>query len=275
MCDDASWRLCRLGDGDPALRALRGAMEVTCPQWLGVGRDQRQGGDYSRLDLARAWRLEHHGQWRRYAVARDLVAQDLRSRRLAAPPLRVRGALARAAAALPGEPAAALNETRLLHGTAPQLVLSILANGLNERFSTVAAFGHGTYLTECAGKADQYATCDAAYGAVPELHRRLYGPEGRADAHPGQVYYLLLCRAVLGVPIRTQDGHTRADPPAGYPVFAHGARRELADVPDVEPPLPHHSLLADIGPVAARYREFVVFHSERVYPEYLIAYHRR
>jgi hypothetical protein len=36
----------------------------------------------------------------------------------------------------------------------------------------------------------------------------------------------------------------------------------------------HHSLIAELGPAIVRYREFVLFHSEYVRIEYLIAYHR-
>ncbi len=48
-------------------------------------------------------------------------------------------------AAVPGakELRADLNEVYLLHGTTPDIVLSILAGGLNERYSSVAAFGDG------------------------------------------------------------------------------------------------------------------------------------
>ena len=42
----------------------------------------------------------------------------------------------------------------------------------------------------------------------------------------------------------------------------------------VSPPVHHHSLLADVMDVGARYREFIVFHSEYIYPEYLVAYQR-
>ena len=42
----------------------------------------------------------------------------------------------------------------------------------------------------------------------------------------------------------------------------------------VSPPVHHHSLLADVMDVGARYREFNVFHSEYIYPEYLVAYQR-
>ena len=47
--------------------------------------------------------------------------------------------------------------------------------------------------------------------------------------------------------------------------------RELAGVTGVSPPIFHHSLIATAFP---RYREIVIFHSEYVLAEYLIAYQR-
>ena len=54
---------------------------------------------------------------------------------------------------------------------------------------------------------------------------------------------------------------------AVFPITA----RELATVPGVTPPIHFHSLLGTAYP---RYREWITFHCERVYPEYLIAYQR-
>jgi hypothetical protein len=51
--------------------------------------------------------------------------------------------------------------------------------------------------------------------------------------------------------------------------------RELDTVAGVSPPVHHHSLLApDPTPPSVRYREFIVFHSDYIYPEYLLAYQR-
>ena len=73
---------------------------------------------------------------------------------------------------------AEINEKLLLHGTKPETVLPILANGLNERFCG-GLFGHGTYLAEEVEKIDQYVHIDtdfdAGSGPRAELHARLYG----------------------------------------------------------------------------------------------------
>ena len=44
----------------------------------------------------------------------------------------------------------------------------------------------------------------------------------------------------------------------------------------VSPPVYYHSLLADVMPPngTKHFRELVVFHSELIYPEYVLAYQR-
>ena len=59
----------------------------------------------------------------------------------------------------------------------------------------------------------------------------------------------------------------------GQPVFPI-AFRELAAIPNMTPPMWYHSLVAELGRSLQRYREFVIFHNERVLPQYLIAYQR-
>ena len=59
----------------------------------------------------------------------------------------------------------------------------------------------------------------------------------------------------------------------GGSVFASG-QRELAAVPGVPVGVLYHSLLAETGVTIQRYREFIVFHGEYLYPEYVIAFQR-
>ena len=49
---------------------------------------------------------------------------------------------------------------------------------------------------------------------------------------------------------------------------------ELNNVPGIEPEMYFHSLLVQLWLRLQRYREYVTFHSEYTYPEYLIAYQR-
>ena len=164
-------------------------------------------------------------------------------------------------------------EQWLLHGTKKDNLLDILSNGTNERYSG-GLFGNGTYLAEDAGKTDQYVGVDSKYDRSLPLHKRLYA-EVR---HPDSVFYVLVCRVALGHYVRTQ-GAARENPKsmdgAPHAVFAAPTNtRELAAVPSTQPPVHYHALVAECGKAIARFREFVVFHSEYVYPEYVVAYQR-
>jgi hypothetical protein len=176
---------------------------------------------------------------------------------------------------LPGQLCADVYEAVLMHAPPnPAVLLSILSTGLNERFSGTnagTAYGDGIYFAEDAGKNDQYAGVDEQYEATSELHKRLYRNGVR---HPGKVYYLLVCRVAVGHHVRThQSGRNARSVDDGSAVFPISFR-ELAAVPDVTPPVHYHTLLADVLGTGARYREVIVFHSERIYPEYVLAYQR-
>jgi hypothetical protein len=103
------------------------------------------------------------------------------------------------------------------------------------------------------------------------LHKRLYSP---SVPHPGKVFYILVCRVALGFHVRTRKKDrpfTSAE--TGQPVYPVN-ERELGPVPGIpKPDIPHHSLLADVLHIM-RYRELLVFHSDYIYPEYLLAYQR-
>jgi hypothetical protein len=216
---------------------------------------------------------------------------------LAAATSRLEGASSRLVA---GRLVEGVNETYLMHGTRPETVLAgaaarsalargapcraharaaaaVVRSGLNERFSG-GHFGAGSYLAEVADKINQYVVkeskCNAA--AVAELHGRLYADGGARPA--GNVYYGFVVRATLGHFVRTKDGATSLDGAGGrqgHPIFAKGtSRRELAPIPDSPPGTMYHSMLVEIGGKVKRHREFVVFHSDRIYPEYLLAFNR-
>jgi outer membrane protein assembly factor BamB len=72
-----------------------------------------------------------------------------------------------------------VNEQLLLHGTSPDVLFSLLSNGLNERFSGTNAgtkFGDGIYFAEDVGKSDQYVS--------PGGDGWLYSFDARGDAEP-------------------------------------------------------------------------------------------
>jgi hypothetical protein len=136
------------------------------------GRDQLIPGKYFRLTLRCAWRIENPDLWRTYCAAKKRV-MGLKAQGVAFP--RLRCALDDASKGI-GPVDTSVNETRLVHGTKPEVLESLLRNGVNERFSGTrcalasmplayllflfiawtcflqcsagAAFGHGCYFAE-------------------------------------------------------------------------------------------------------------------------------
>jgi len=234
---------------------------------------------HDRLKMVCAWRLENPVLWEDYLSGIGRVKRDVQIIRNAG--VKAAGgdrpATAPIAASMPGKLNADVNEAILMHGTNAGVLINIILHGMNERFagsSAGTAYGEGSYLAEDAGKNDQYTAVDASYDKSSELHKRLYS---RRHRHPGNVFYIVVCRVVLGHHVRTtQSGKTAKSADTQKHVFARdgGNYRELATVPGVPVPVHHHSLLVDAISVGGRYREFIVFHSELIYPEYVIAYQR-
>ena len=83
-----------------------------------------------------------------------------------------------------------------------------------------------------------------------------------------------MVRAALGYPVRTQQTGPKATSMDNREKIFPVSFRELSPVPDVTPEIYHHSLIAEPGKAIARYREFVLFRSEYVNIDYVIAYHR-
>lgn len=262
-----------------ALKSLQQLL-ATDGNELGQGRDVVQRGTYNRLELVHAWRLENTKLWHRYQVELDQIVEDFSSQRLQHWPLHIRKHDRwRSCGALPGEKLRDdVNEVRLFHGTKPEVLFSLLHNGLNSRFCNQGGmFGAGNYLAEDAGKCDQYCTCDDRYGVehLKDLHARLYRSGTSGVTHPGKVFYIFVCRTIFGCYVRADSGHPHATSldKSSLKVFATSERKELSQIPNT--PIHHHALLVELGSEISRYREFLQFHDERIYPEYLIAYHRK
>ena len=261
-------------------RALEAFLKTDAAQ-LARGADTRRYPRYDHLKLACAWRLQHGGLWDRYLGGQQQITTDLKTLRDQGKSRGVPEGLPvtthRLAMALLGAEGhgaqlnASVNETMLMHASHKAVLLNILSQGANERFSGTGAgtaYGDGIYLAEDATKNDQYPQVDVAYDSGSDLHQRLYS---HGVQHPGKVFYLIVLRVALGHPARTNQVKERAvDLGTGQRVFPI-CYRELATVPGVSPPVSFHSLL---GLAFPRFREFIVFHGEYVYPEYILAYQR-
>lgn len=276
-------------DDATVLAALRGSLTVDHPEFLGWGRDQNwTDRPYNRLSLARAWRVEHTDLWAKYRAELLKVKGDLRARGLSAPRVPLKRTLVSGTEKLPGALDPDVNESYLLHGTTQEILPQILHEGFNEKFASRDYFGFGSYLAEDPGKSDQYCGApDRQLCPESPLHRLLYGAAG----HPGEVFYVLLCRVCLGFAAHTRDGEALlgSDGSAAGHVWAaargpKARKRELAEIPGVDPPLRFHSQVVETSPpelkgagkkCTQRYREFTLTRSDRIYPEYILALQRR
>lgn len=261
------WKAVALRHSTAEWKSLASAVALTPGSGLG-GRDMRLQGAHSGFRLKAAWRIENSSLFNKYSLEKQRL-RSMRSvwqqARTRCPSVRVRSEWFNALKTLPGELDQSINELYLSHGTKPDIVQSVMSGGLNERFSG-GIFGHGTYFAEDLGKNDQYVTADASYGQHQDLHKELY----EHVRHPGQVFYVFLCRVMLGHFCVTKDGTTTE---SGANLWS-SAQRELAYIPGTVPPEPFHALLAETGGRIQRYREFITFHGDRIYPEYLVAYQR-
>jgi hypothetical protein len=81
---------------------------------------------------------------------------------------------------------------------------------------------------------------------------------------------------VLGYVLRTKHKCSAGDDKRGIAmddgatddntVFATRRWKELNAIPETSPPLHYNSLMVELGEQIYRYREFVVFHGDQVYP---------
>jgi len=135
----------------------------------------------------------------------------------------------------------AINEHYLWHGTSPEGAAGITDTDFQLKRAGTAhgmLFGPGIYLSESCMKADEYTKPDAR-GYLP----------------------LILCRVLLGH-INYCDA---VDP-----------RRHLRAIEtSCRPGGGHHSVLGDREKARQTFREFIVYDSHQVYPEYIVWYVRR
>lgn len=266
---------------------FRNVLEVDKPAQLNKGRDVKEKGEYNRLDLVGAWRIENQSVWQRYNAERIAMRADIKKRKLKTPHFFMRKKLFQALSGLPGfgkdEWYSDCNETYLIHGTGPDNVLPIVINGISPpHWEVKALFGKGIYFAEDCAKNDQYGVGDNKLGQQPLLHKILYDKKGDYPfpKTPYKAYYIILCRVLIGYAcnVLCTDAENRTminNYHEGFPIFADEDERELAMIPGVKPPMRYHSLVAKKGGAIVRFREFANFHAKRVCPEYIVAYTRR
>ncbi|KAK6172662.1 hypothetical protein SNE40_016275 [Patella caerulea] len=137
-----------------------------------------------------------------------------------------------------------VNEHYVFHGTVPEVAEVIKENGFDVRNSKCGMLGQAIYAAEESTKADQYA-------------------DKRAERNDGDKK-IFLCRLLFGdVMIGTIRPKDCKKPPCKDPQHADTACTQFHGFYD--------SVISDRE---GKFREFAVYDSRMVYPEYIITYKR-
>lgn len=209
-------------------------------------RDRRWGAMPTALHFMRAQRLEDSKRWCKFLKAKEI----LKKKRNTCTPMH---RLSRSGPAKTMELVRTrswkrmffedldrdVNELYLWHATSPESALGLLDDGVDHLTPSPsnagAMFGNGIYLAEACSKSDEFAS------------------SGRG-AFQG-VYALVLCRAVCGEMFLVEN----SDMVAIKKALSSGR---------------YDSVLGDREPHPGAYRDFVLYHEDVVYPEYVILYTR-
>lgn len=230
-------------DVDDHTEVFQALLDAT---WKSRFTRDRTGAAPGRLMVRKVQRVEAPLLWNRFAQARHELAalrggrctrlEALCSAQPEAALVRTQR-LCQAAPAILGPCEERVNEHYLFHGTSPTKAMGIIRDGFDlGRAGTASGkmFGPGAYFAEASSKFDEYAAFDAFSG----------------------LFAMLFCRVLCGEMYRTLhalDSKVAADP-------------EFMDRYD--------GVLGDREASAGTYREFVVFRTEQIYPEYLVLYDR-
>jgi hypothetical protein len=199
-------------------------------------RDRRDGKVPRGYTVLGVKRVENSKIWRKYALKKMLVKADISSADIDRHT--VKTDLGERIDFM-GDDAldASCNEWFLWHGTSAEGALRICDTDFQQRLAgsaTGTLYGPGTYFAESITKADEYA---------------------KGDEH--DVHTVLLNR-VVGGRVRYTD-ETSPDAVGLTEDVLHGD---------------YHCVLGDREKCRGTYREFVVFASDQVYPEFIVTYKR-
>mmetsp|Transcript_28538 Transcript_28538/g.66127 ORF Transcript_28538/g.66127 Transcript_28538/m.66127 type:complete len:659 (+) Transcript_28538:88-2064(+) len=194
--------------------------------------------------VTKAFRVENSKLWREYVVRRQLLldaCEKVHSEHPDALHLYTDIKTVEAWHSFPGQGGERLekgcNEWYLFHGTSPEAAHHICESDFKINFAGVntgTLYGRGAYFAESITKADEYAKHDA-----------------------NLEYAVLLCRVLGGHVLYTDD--VQPDPEE----LVRGCSMGTYDC-----------VLGDREKCRGTYREFVVFDTEDVYPEYIVHYRR-
>lgn len=253
------------------LAGIHDLMRVTDRETLGRGRDVKEAGAYNDLEVKHVWKISKPTKDLIYNAKKAEALMELQAIQASGQTVRETHTLLSKRGIITTD--SSVNEQILLTGTKPELVASILQNGVDPRFCR-GLFGLGAYFAEAPAKVDQYCTADdpASEDAnMMSLHKCLYNDCGLW--HPGKVFYCFVVRSIVGAAIHTRDGDHNMSPPFDS-IWATQDRRQLVQVPGTKGLVHYHTLVAEVGGKIHRHREFILFDRDRAKLEYLVAYQR-
>ncbi|CAE6968044.1 Parp12 [Symbiodinium natans] len=188
--------------------------------------------------VRRVIRVEDSRMWKRFMTKRDQIRRSRGAIEVVEPQVCTSGLVKEQPGTfMPLDEG--LNEFYLWHGTHVRAALSIAHEDFRIDMAGSNAgtmYGKGCYLAENCTKADEYARDE---------------PHGYYEG----VFALLLCRVCMGKFLYTTDRYEAAGDKVRSGEF--------------------DSTVGDRTKKANTFREFVVYHADQVYPEYVILYSRR
>ncbi|CAL1535018.1 unnamed protein product [Lymnaea stagnalis] len=147
-----------------------------------------------------------------------------------------------------------INEHYLLHGTKVERIPALVRHGLDPKHSSPdAMFGKGIYAAESSTKADQYA--DTEDKRRPHKYRNK----------------MILSRMLLGNVFLCNENHKSVANRYGPKLSGPPCMKCLEDRCRCAQSEKFDSVMGDRH---LRFREFVVYKKEQIYPEYVITYKR-
>jgi len=203
----------------------------------------------SGFEVVKVQRNENTKIWRKYALKRHLIKENLQEENAAG---EVEHIVVKTSSDHTGEfPSLTagldktINEWYLWHGTSVAGAQQICEVDFKQRYAgsvTGTLYGPGTYFADSCTKSDEYA------GTVPQ---------GDEDDPSNPVFICLLCRVVGGLVNYNEEVEPNAEE------LTNSCLHEKYD-----------SVLGDREKCRNTFKEFVIFGSDQAYPEYIVHYRR-
>ena len=213
---------------------------------------------FSKLEVSRVVRIQNPVLWVRYSHRKESMVKEYNSKPTGKVGLVETGSSTDQAA----------NEYFLFHGLNENAIPGITRFGFDPRYCSLKGmYGAGIYFAENSSKANQYChggSCTASGFLTGRAQCRCKKSEEAS---------IMLCRVALGDPF--VEVKYRGNSPGD---FWHGRRCEVEKTSRSKKTGVYNSVIGESqanGGTPLLLREYVVYDSAQVYPEYVVYYHRK